>query len=463
MNLKNIVSFATKEEEMLKEYEKYAKIFFPLIAVIGLCTYIYFFNWTAEWWVFLLISGIVWLYMAMNIGANDIANNMGPAVWSKAITLIGAIFIAAIFEAAWAIIAGWDVVETIKWGIITADGIIDNKGFIYMMLAALLGSALWINIATIVKAPVSATHSVIGWVVWAWIVAYGTKVVEWESLWKIAVSWVLSPILWGIISAIIFYSLSITIFKRKNMIKAAKWWIPFYISLMSFSFTIYLITKWLKKIAHINMWQTLILAIIIGFVTFEIMKFYLQKKLKNAKNDKKVINGLFAFPLVFSAALLSFAHGSNDVANAIGPLAAINDIIIHNAINGQASIPLWIMLTGAVGLSLWLGIFWARLIKTVGTEITKLNQSRAYSVALSTALTVIIASTFGIPVSSTHIAIGWVFWIGLMREWLKRANGKDKIYVQRSLLKSILMAWIITLPASAWIAWIINLLLINIF
>lgn len=463
MNLKNIVSFVKKEEEMLKEYEKYAKIIFPFIAIIILCTYIYFFNWSEQWGVFLIISSIVWFYMAMNIGANDIANNMGPAVGSKAITLIGAIFIAAIFEAAGAIIAGWDVVETIKGGIINADWIIDNTGFIYMMLAALLGSAIWINIATIVKAPVSATHSVIGGVVWAWIVAYGTKVVEWESLWKIAVSWVLSPILWGIISAIIFYSLSITIFKRKNMIKAAKWWIPFYIGLMAFAFTIYLITKWLKKIVHIDMWQTFIIAIIIAFTTFELMKFYLQKKLKKARNDKKVINGLFSLPLVFSAALLSFAHGSNDVANAIGPLAAINDIIINNSVNWEASIPLWIMLTGAVGLSLWLGIFGARLIKTVGKKITKLNQSRAYAVALSTALTVIIASGFGIPVSSTHIAIGWVFGIGLMRESIKKANGKEKTYVQRGLLKSILMAWIITLPASAWIAWILNLIFINIF
>lgn len=446
-----------------KEYESYAKVVFPIIAIIMIVSYIFFFNWPERWGIFLIIAWIVWLYMAMNIGANDIANNMWPAVWSKAITIIWAIFIAAIFEAAWAIIAGWDVVDTIKWWIVNPIVTWNEKEFIYMMLAALLWSALWINIATYTKSPVSATHSIIWWLVWAWIIAFWFNVVDWKNLWWIAISWILSPIMGWLVAALLLYSIRITILKSENMMKSARKWVPAYISLMTFSFTLYLIMKGLKQIVHIETSVAIIVGIIIWLITFIGTKFHIDRKYKKVVCNKAVINGMFWTPLVFAAALLSFAHGSNDVANAIGPLAAINDVIQNGFVNGKASIPLWVMLIWAFWLSLWLAIFGARLIKTVGNEITKLNITRAYCVALSAAITVIIASALWLPVSSTHIAIGWVFWVGLLREWIKRYNGKNKIYVQRNMVKSIVLSWIITLPISAWISWVLAFWLIKIF
>lgn len=448
---------------MLKEYEMYSKIVLPIVAIIAIVSYIYFYNWPETGGVFLIVAWIVWLYMAMNIGANDIANNMGPAVGSKAITIVGAVFIAAIFEAAGAIIAGWDVVDTIKGWIVNPIVAWNEKDFVYMMLAALLWSALWINIATYTKAPVSATHSIIGWLVWAWIVAFWLDVVAWKNLWSIWISWVLSPVMWWIVAALLLYSIRITIFKREKMMKAAKRWVPAYIALMTFSFTVYLILKWLKQIIQMETATALIIWMIIGTITFVGTKFHIERKYRKVEDDKDIINGMFSVPLVFAAALLSFAHGSNDVANAIGPLAAINDVIQNWVVNGKASIPLWVMLIWAVWLSLWLAIFGARLIKTVGNEITKLNQTRAYCVALSAALTVIVASGFWIPVSSTHIAIGWVFWVGLLREWIKRSRWKDKTYVERDMIKSILLAWVITLPVSAAISWFVCFWLIKLY
>lgn len=447
------------KEKSLQKILLAFKIITPIIVIITIIWYITLFNWPNQWWWFLIIASIVWLYMAMNIWANDVANNMWPAVWSKTITIVWAIIIAAIFEAAWAIIAWWDVVETIKWWIVNPIVNWNETAIIYMMISALLWSALWINIATYVKAPVSATHSIVWWLVWAWIVAFWSNVVEWKSMLWIAFSWILSPIMWWIVAALLFYSIRVTIFKSKNILKSAKNWIPAYITFMVFAFSIYIIIKWLKQIININFSTTLIISIIIWLITYIISKYYVDKHFRNNLVTKELINSMFWPPLIFAAALLSFAHWSNDVANAIWPLAAINDVIQNWTLWDKAGIPLWIILIWAFWLSIWLAIFWARLIKTVWWEITKLNQSRAYCVALSAAITVIVASWLWLPVSSTHIAIWWVFWVWLLRERYKRMNWKNKDYVERWMIKWIILAWIITLPVSAFISWIIYLLL----
>ncbi len=451
------------KEKNLKILLNYVNFILPIIAIFVITLYIYFFNWPSTWWWFLIIASIVWLYMAMNIWANDVANNMWPAVWSKTITLFWAIIIAAIFEAAWAIIAWWDVVETIKWWIVNPVIDWNETTLIYMMLAALLGSALWINIATFVKAPVSATHSIVWWLVWAWMIAFWTDVVEWKNLWWIAFSWVLSPILWWVIAALLLYSIRISIFKRDNMMKAAKNWIPVYITLMIFAFTIYLIMKWLKQIVHISFSSTLFISLAIWLITYMISKYYVDRHFRNNFVTKDLINSMFWPPLIFAAALLSFAHGSNDVANAIWPLAAINDVIQNWTLWDKSSIPLWVILIWALWLSIWLATFWAWLIKTVWWEITKLNQTRAYCVALSAAITVIFASWLWLPVSSTHIAIWWIFWVWLLRERLKRLKWEKKDYIEKSMIKSIVLSWIVTLPVSAVISWLLCLLLISIF
>jgi inorganic phosphate transporter, PiT family len=391
--------------------------------------------------------------MAMNLGANDVANNMWPAVGSKAITLTGAIIIAAIFEASWALIAGWDVIGTIKWDIINVNNITEISDFIFIMISTLVGAAIWMNIATFFKAPVSATHSVIGWLVWAGLAAAGPSIVVWPKVGTIVISWIISPLMWGIIAAFFLASISHHILRAESRSEAAKIWVPVYVGIMSWVFSSYLMLKWLKKIISISSEFAIFSGAIIWIIVFMIVRWWLKKESTLLKNSKSFINSLFNVPLVFAVALLSFAHGANDVANAIGPVAAIYDIVQNNSLEIKSvGIPLWIMVVGAVWIATGLMVFGARLIKTVGNEITKLNQIRAFSVALSAAITVLIASQMGLPVSSTHIAIWWVFGVGLYRQWRKYKRGKSKQYIDAKILHTIALAWIITLPVSWSIA-----------
>lgn len=387
----------------------------------------------------LIIAAMIGGYMAMNIGANDVANNVGPAVGSGAVTLMGAIIIASIFEAAGALIAGGDVVSTIKKGIIDPALIDDANTFIWLMLAALLSAALWLNLATAVGAPVSTTHSIVGGVMGAGIAAGGWAIVSWPTMGKIAASWVISPVLGGLIAAgfLLFIKKNITF--KEDMVTAAKKTVPFLIALMSLAFVTYLTLKGLKKV-----WPdivellpflpetkkpTLSVALTFGAIAAVISFYFMNKsvreKASELSNTRESINTLFTIPLIFAAALLSFAHGANDVANAVGPLAAINDAITHGGVSKKVDIPLWVMLIGAVGISVGLALYGPKLIRTVGSEITELDRMRAFAIAMAAAITVIIASQLKLPVSSTHIAVGGVFGVGLLREFLQRLDVND--------------------------------------
>lgn len=374
----------------------------------------------------LIIAAIFGGYMAMNIGANDVANNVGPAVGSGAISLMGAIVIAAIFEAAGALIAGGDVVGTIKKGIIDPNLIANTRVFIWIMLAALLAGAIWLNLATAMGAPVSTTHSIVGGVMGAGIAAAGFSIVSWSTMGKIAASWVISPVLGGIIAAGFLYVIKKNVIFKENKIEAAKRWVPIYIAIMSWAFSSYLIVKGIKHIVKVP----LPLAVTIGFAIavgiYLFVKPVIAKKANKLANDRESINTLFTIPLIFSAALLSFAHGANDVANAVGPLAGINDAIMSGEFGKKALIPLWVMLVGALGISIGLALYGPKLIKKVGSEITELDQIRAFCIALAAAITVIIASALGLPVSSTHIAVGGVFGVGFLREYLMKLEDKEK-------------------------------------
>ncbi len=373
---------------------------------------------------FLIIGAVFGAYMAMNIGANDVANNVGPAVGSKAITMFWAIIIAAVFEACGALIAGGDVVKTIKNGIIDPSLIHDPEIFIWAMTAALLSAALWLNFATSVGAPVSTTHSIVGGVMGAGIAAAGFSIVSWGTVAKIAASWVISPIFGGIIAAGFLFFIKKNIMFKKDMVKAANTFVPYLIAFMSWAFSTYLILKGVKHIIKLNFLTASIIGLIIAIIVFVIVKPLIDKTSTKIENTRGGINSLFTIPLIFSAALLSFAHGANDVANAIGPLAAINDAIMNNEISSKVGIPLWVMLVGAAGIAIGLALYGPRLIKTVGSEITELDQVRAYSIAMAAAVTVIIASQLGLPVSSTHIAVGGVFGVGFLREYLDSSESK---------------------------------------
>jgi len=426
------------EKEALKESgTDFIRLGFALFFMIAVLTFSFISNGGISNNMFLAVAALIGAYMAMNIGANDVANNVGPAVGSKALTMTMAIVIAAIFEASGALIAGGEVVKTIKKGIIDISAFGNNPDpFIWAMMAALLAAALWLNFATAMKAPVSTTHSIVGGVMGAGIAAAGFSIVSWGTMGKIAASWVISPVLGGVIAAIFLYSIKKSILFKENKVDAAKQYVPIFVAIMSWAFVTYLTLKGLKKIwpgivetinllplisLEVTKKPSFLTALLFGFITAVVVYLLMKKKLsKNDtfKNSRESVNSLFTIPLIFAAALLSFAHGANDVANAIGPLAAINDAVVNGGVSSKASIPFWVMAVGALGIALGLALYGPKLIRTVGSEITELDQIRAFSIAMAAAITVIIASQLGLPVSSTHIAIGGVFGVGFLREYL---------------------------------------------
>ncbi len=465
---------------------------------------------------FLTMAALFGAYMAMNIGANDVANNVGPAVGSGALSIGGAVIIASIFEVSGSLIAGADVVGTIKKGIIDPSAFGGNPMlFVYAMSAALLAAAIWLNLATWLKAPVSTTHSIVGGVVGAGVAAGGFAVISWGTMGKIVASWVISPALGGLIAAIFLYIIKTQILYKDDMLSAAKKVVPWLVAILSAAFLTYITLKGFKHIwgsvtsvlsflPH-SKTPTMGVAIVIGFIggiiTYLLVKPRVSSKVVSMQNNREDLNLLFTIPLIFSAAMLSFAHGANDVANAVGPLAAVNDALTHLEIAKKAAIPLWVMVTGGLGIAVGLALFGPRLIRTVGSEITELDQMRAFSIMLAASITVVIASQLGLPVSSTHIAIGAVFGVGFLREWLDSKNmdekqhnlhiqtdilhklkadfeaapeedavkrlalleehkiQKKKIkkikkalrenYVKRGMVKKIIAAWVITVPAAA--------------
>jgi PiT family inorganic phosphate transporter len=422
---------------------------------------------TADLNLVVVAAAVFGAYMALNIGANDVANNMGPAVGANALTMGGAILIAAIFESAGALLAGGDVVSTISRGIIDPAGIADTRIFIWAMMAALISSALWVNLATWIGAPVSTTHSVVGGVMGAGIMAAGFAAVNWPSMGAIAASWVISPVLGGVIAAAFLALIKTRIIYREDKIAAARTWVPILLGIMAGTFGTYLALKGLNKVIKIDMGTALLIGLGIGLACYALCVPLIKRQSEGMENRNKSLKTLFGLPLVFSAALLSFAHGANDVANAVGPLAAIVHAIEDGGASDRVSIPTWVMVIGAFGISFGLFLFGPKLIRMVGSQITKLNPMRAYCVSLSAAITVILASWLGLPVSSTHIAVGAVFGVGFFREWdhdRRLKNGshvppeakriapeerRRRKLVRRSHFLTIIAAWVVTVPAAA--------------
>lgn len=429
-----------------KSHGELARIGMALLFMALALVYSYNISGDVPHSLFLAIATVFGAYMAMNIGANDVANNVGPAVGSKALTMGGAIFIAMIFEAAGAIIAGGDVVSTVKKGIIDINGFGGNaEEFIWAMMAALLAAALWLNLATFARAPVSTTHSIVGGVMGAGIAAAGFSIVDWGTMGAIASSWVISPVIGGVIAALFLFAIKKTIIFRDDKISASLKWVPVYVAVMAWAFVTYLVIKGLKQVwpqllnslndtlffslevtQKPSLMDASVIGIIAGVLVFFLVKRSLKKRLPGLTNDRASINVQFTIPLIFAAALLSFAHGANDVANAIGPLAAIHDAVMTGGITTKAGIPFWVMAVGALGIALGLALYGPRLIRTVGGEITELDQMRAYAIAMAAAITVIIASQLGLPVSTTHVAIGAIFGVGFLREWLDSSESLEE-------------------------------------
>ncbi len=494
-----------------------ARLALSIVFMALAAAYAYFALGQGNW--VLAFAAMVGAYMAMNIGANDVANNVGPAVGSRALTLGWAVLLAAIFEAAGALIAGGEVVSTIKNGIIDPSRIDDPRIFIWLMASALLAGALWLNFATWVGAPVSTTHSIVGGVLGAGIAAAGVDIVNWSKMGEIAASWVISPVLGGLIAAGFLLLIKRTILFKEDRLGAARKMVPILLAVMAWAFVTYLVMKGLKALIDVDFGTSFAIGFGAGIVVWFVTKPWVAAQAEFQDNNRKGVNRLFAVPLIVAAAFLSFAHGANDVANAVGPLAAIADSLANAGVPSKAPIPLWVMLVGALGISIGLLLYGPKLIRTVGNEITELDESRAFCVAMAAAITVIVASKLGLPVSSTHIALGGVFGVGFLREYLKKRyasmlheimdrhtgiqnqelnrflmdfgkasvddmeamlrqvkkaddhfglNKKErkrlkKIYreklVKRSALNKIVAAWLITVPASAFLAGLVFMLL----
>ena len=422
-----------------------------------------------------VVAAILGGYMALNIGANDVANNVGPAVGSRALTLVGALVIAAIFESAGALLAGGDVVNTISKGIIDPSLVDDASVFVLAMMAALIAAALWVNLATLIGAPVSTTHAVVGGVMGAGIAAVGFQLVNWGTMGAIAASWVISPLLGGLIAAAFLAFIKVNLIYQEDKIAAARRWVPMLVAIMAGAFAWYLAIKGFKRIWRPDTATVAIFAVVTFVAVWAIMRPLIRLQSEGMENRNQSLRVLFRIPLICSAALLSFAHGANDVANAIGPLAAILSTVQSGDIASKVEVPIWIMMIGAFGISLGLFLYGPKLIRMVGDQITKMNPMRAYCVALAAAITVIIASWLGLPVSSTHIAVGAVFGVGFFREYYTKRSKKrremvsragkagaeaedeplppdilrHRKLVRRSHFLTIVAAWVITVPATA--------------
>lgn len=433
--------------------------------------------------VVLVLAAALAGYMAMNIGANDVTNNTGAAVGARSMTMRQALLMAAVFEILGAVVAGREVTETISTGVVNSALLTDAGSVTAIMIAALMAAALWINLATWLKAPVSTTHSIIGAIIGAATASAGIDVLRWDVIGAIVISWVASPLMGGLIAAGLLFFVEEAILSKKDKLTAARLWVPLLIGLMAGAFTAYIALQFAIR-GYFTEDVVLPLGAATGLISWLASVPAVRHASQGLENRNSSLRVLFRIPLIASSALLCFAHGANDVSNAIGPLAAIVNAAGPQPVTGDA-VPLWSLLIGAFGISVGLLLFGPRLILLVGEQITKLNPVRSYCVSLSAALTVLTASWAGLPVSSTHIAVGSVFGVGFFREWyvnnwrpkpakkgkrdsedtIEEENTEElrrRLLVRRSHFMTIAGAWMITLPASAGVSAIL-LFVVRIF
>ena len=397
--------------------------------------------------VFIMLAIVLGLYMTWGIGANDVANAMGTSVGSGAITIKQAIIIAAIFEFAGAFIAGGNVTKTIRKGIIDPTPILGNPEIlVWGMLSALLAAALWLTIASWMGWPVSTTHSIIGAIVGFAMVGIGMDAVNWPKIGTIVISWVVSPMVGGTFSYLIMRSIQRFILDTDTPFRNAQRYAPLYIFFVGFLISLVTLFKGLKHLEiELNIPESFLIAVLLGSIVAVIGRYLIVRlKMQEAESvhdQFTQIESIFGVMMLFTACAMAFAHGSNDVANGIGPMAAVVSIVQSGGEMAQDSaLPLWILVLGGCGIILGLATLGYRVIQTIGTKITELVPTRGFSAELAAAATVVLASRTGIPVSTTHIAVGAVVGVGL-------ARGIGALDLR--VIGGIFMSWVITLPVGA--------------
>ena len=397
--------------------------------------------------VFITLAVVLGLYMTWGIGANDVANAMGTSVGSGAISIKQAIIIAAIFEFSGAFIAGGNVTKTIRKGIIDPTPILGNPEIlVWGMLSSLLAAALWLTVASWMGWPVSTTHSIIGAIVGFAMVGIGVDAVNWSKIGTIVISWVVSPMVGGTFSFLIMRSIQRFILDTDRPFRNAQRYAPLYIFFVGFLISLVTLFKGLKHLEiELNIPQSFLVALAFGSIIALIGRFLIDrlrmKEAESVHDQFTQIEKIFGVMMLFTACAMAFAHGSNDVANGIGPMAAVVSVVQSGGEMAQKSaLPLWILVVGGCGIILGLATFGYRVIQTIGTKITELVPTSGFSAELAAAATVVLASRTGIPVSTTHIAVGAVVGVGL-------ARGIGALDLR--IIGGIFMSWVITLPVGA--------------
>jgi PiT family inorganic phosphate transporter len=399
--------------------------------------------------IYIGLAALFGVFMAWGIGANDVANAMATSVGSKALTVKQAILVAAIFEFLGAFLAGGAVTSTIRKNIVDVELLGSTPELlIYGMLASLLAAGTWLLIASRNGWPVSTTHSIVGAIVGFAAVGIGIDAVQWGEVATIAMSWVVSPLLAGFIALQIYRSVQRLILSQNDPLACAKRYVPVYIFFAAFTITLVTILKGLKHVGlDLSLANSYLLAVVIAVVIALIGKLAIRRIRPDPKLDKKhhfyTVERVFAVLMVITACSMAFAHGSNDVANAIGPLAAVISVAQSGIVGSKAALPVWVLLLGGAGIVLGLATFGVHVIATVGRKITQLTPSRGFAAELAAATTIVIASGTGIPISTTHTLVGAVLGVGL-------ARGIAAIDLR--VVGRIFISWVVTIPAGAFLA-----------
>ncbi|HDR1082275.1 TPA: inorganic phosphate transporter [Pasteurella multocida] len=406
------------------------------------------------------ITAAFGFFMAFGIGANDVSNAMGTSVGSGTITAKQAIIIAMIFESAGAYLAGGEVTETIKSGIIDPMKFVDTPDILVLgMMAALFASGLWLLIASRMGWPVSTTHSIVGAVVGFACVIVGKEAVEWSTIKNIVGSWFITPVIAGIVAYGIFASTQKLIFDTDEPLKNAQKYGPYYMGITAFILCIVTLTKGLKHIGlHLNGFEVFLISLVIGIISIVVCYFYFRSPNFIQKVQRGTFGGVekvFSILMLLTACAMAFAHGSNDVANAIGPLSAVVSIVEHGGqILPKTQLAWWILPLGAIGIVMGLVVLGYKVMATIGTGITDLTPSRGFAAQFATAITVVVASGTGLPISTTQTLVGAVLGVGFAR---------GIAALNLNVIRNIIASWIVTLPAGAFFAIIIYYVLSFIF
>lgn len=399
--------------------------------------------------VYIALAALFGLFMAWGIGANDVANAMATSVGSRALTIKQAILVAAIFEFLGAVLAGGAVTSTIRKGIVDSSLLEGSPELlVYGMLSALLAAGTWLLVASRNGWPVSTTHSIVGAIVGFAAVGIGVDAVQWGQVGTIVMSWVVSPLTAGFIAFLIYQSVLRLVLQHPDPLEKAKRWVPVYMFLAGFTITLVTILKGLSHVGlEISLVNSYLLAMAVASVIAVIGAFFVRRIKPDPKLEKNehfyTVERVFGVLMVVTACSMAFAHGSNDVANAIGPLAAVVTVAQSGVIAAQSTVPIWILILGGGGIVIGLATYGRHVIATVGEKITHLTPSRGFAAELAAATTIVIASGTGIPISTTHTLVGAVLGVGM-------ARGIEAIDLR--VVMRIFASWVVTIPAGAILA-----------